>query len=293
MLLRPARDTEEDAETVHALATASFGDSHTLKGEPPQGPPSAERAARFREKFRHLAGTDPAGSWIAEDEPGNAVGAAQSHIREGTWGLALLVVLPGAQGKGVGGALLQRTLEYGRGCLRGLICCSRHPAAARSYRRAGFELHPTIRMRGVVDRARLPAPDGPVVAGTPRDRDLLDSVDRRLRGGAHGPDHAFLMRRCRLVVADDLAGSGYCYFREDGTVETLAATSRRLATRVLTAALLGLDEGVTAEIQDVTAAQQWAVDVGLDAGLALRAEGFVCVRGMRPPSPYIPSGAFL
>ncbi|MGI5351974.1 GNAT family N-acetyltransferase [Streptomyces sp. CA-250714] len=290
MLLRPVRDTEDDAETVRKLTEAAFGEPHALKGAaPPQAP-------RSREKVRHIVRHDPAGSWLAEDEAGQAIGAAQSHIREGTWGLALLVVLPGVQGKGVGRALLTRTLEYGRGCLRGIICCSRHPAAARVYRQAGFELHPTIRMRGVVDRAGLGPVEGAAVEGGPRDRDLLDSVDRRLRGGAHGPDHEFLMRHHRLVVADDLAGSGYCYLSDDdgsAKVALLGATSRRLATRVLTAALLGVGEGTVVEVQDLTADQQWAVDVGLRAGLELRAEGFVCLRGMRPPSPYIPSGAFL
>ncbi|MBO8186003.1 GNAT family N-acetyltransferase [Streptomyces spirodelae] len=295
MLLRPVRENQEDAETVRTLAEAAFGASHALKGDP-RGPSSAARAARGREKILHLVRHDPAGSWLAEDESGQAIGAAQSHIREGTWGLALLVVLPGTQGKGVGRALLERTLEYGRGCLRGIICCSRHPAAARVYRQAGFALHPTIRMRGVVDRARLGPVDGAAVEGGPRDRDLLDSVDRRLRGGAHGPDHEFLTRHSRLVVADDLAGSGYCYIsheEEKAKVELLGATSRRLATRVLSAALLGVGEGVAVEVQDITAEQQWAVDVGLRAGLELRSEGFVCFRGLRPPSPYIPSGAFL
>lgn len=293
MLLRPVKDTEEDAETVRLLTVAAFGDSHALKGDSPQAPPTPAHLARTREKIRHLARHDPGGSWIAEDDTGTPVGAAQSTLREGTWGLALLVVLSSAQGKGAGTALLRRTLEYGRGCLRGIICCSRHPAAVRVYRAAGFDVHPTVRARGTVDRDRLAPPDGPAVAGSARDRDLLDSVDRRTRGGAHGPDHAYLMRHYRLVVADDLAGSGYCYIAETGEVELLAATSRRLATRVLTAALLGLDDGVVAEVQDLTADQQWALDVCLAAALGLRAEGFLCVRGMRPPAPYIPSGAFL
>ncbi|MEU2725859.1 GNAT family N-acetyltransferase [Streptomyces smyrnaeus] len=296
MLLRPVRDTQGDAETVRKLAEAAFGASHALKGDTPPNPPSAARAARSREKILHIVRHDPAGSWLAEDRTGQAIGVAQSHIREGTWGLALLAVLPGVQGKGVGSALLQRTLEYGRGCLRGIICCSRHPAAARVYRQAGFALHPTIRMRGVVDRAGLGKVEGAAVEGGPRDRDLLDSVDRRLRGGAHGPDHDFLLRHHRLVVADDLAGSGYCYIGDDSDgakVALLGATSRRLATRVLSAALLGVGEGVSVEVHDITAEQQWAVDVGLRAGLELRAEGFVCFRGLRPPTPYIPSGAFL
>ena len=167
------------------------------------------------------------------------------------------------------------------------------PAAARSYRRAGFALHPTIRMSGTVDGERLAAPDGPVVDGSAAHRDLMDSVDRRLRGGAHGPDHEYLLRHNRLLVSDDPAGSGYCYLTPYGHLELLAATSRRLATRLLTAALLTLPEGAEATVHDLTAEQQWAVDVGLAAGLELSTAGYVCLRGMRPPSPYIPSGAFL
>lgn len=294
MLWRPVQDTEEDAEAVRQLARASFAASHTAKGDDPPAEPGPEQAARHREKTRHLVRTDPAGgSWLALDATGRPVGAAQSLIREGTWGLALLVVLPEAQGKGVGKGLLERTLQYGSACLRGIISSSRHPMAARSYRQAGFDLHPVMRLHGIVDPARLADPDGPAVAGSAAHRDLMDSVDRRLRGGAHGADHDYLLRHCRLFVADDLAGSGYCYLGADGKVELLAATSRRLATRLLTTALLSLPEGTQVTVHDLTAEQQWALDVGLAAGLRVTTGGYVCLRGMRPPAPYIPSGAFL
>ncbi|QPP09273.1 GNAT family N-acetyltransferase [Streptomyces bathyalis] len=315
MLLQPVRDTEEDAEAVRQLAEASFAASHgadsgTAGAGAPHGQkpspaplvpvrtahgagPDPGQPARSRERIRHLARTDPGGSWVAADADGRPVGAAQSLIREGTWALALLAVLPEAQGKGVGTALLERTMRYGRACLRGIISCSRHPVAARTYRKAGFELHPAMRLHGTVDGARLAAPDGPVIVGSPAQRDLMDSVDRRLRGGAHGVDHEFLLRHHRVFVSDDLAGSGYCYLRENGRVELLAATSRRHATRLLTTALLSLPEGTRASVHDLTADQQWAVDVGLAAGLELTTAGYLCLRGMRPPSPYIPSGGFL
>ena len=320
MLLQPVRDTEEDAEAVRQLAEASFAASHAAKGDSPGafpdggaphgGEPSAAplvplagadrgaaddpgQPARSRERIRHLARTDPGGSWVAADTDGRPVGAAQSLIREGTWALALLAVLPEAQGKGVGTALLERTMRYGRACLRGIISCSRHPVAARTYRKAGFELHPAMRLHGTVDATRLEAPDGAVFVGSPAQRDLMDSVDRRLRGGAHGADHKFLLRHHRVLVSDDLAGSGYCYVRENGRIELLAATSRRLATRLLTAALLSLPQGTRASVHDLTADQQWAVDVGLAAGLEVTTGGYLCLRGMRPPSPYIPSGGFL
>ncbi|WP_127357746.1 GNAT family N-acetyltransferase [Actinacidiphila soli] len=289
MLLRPLRDDEEDAEAVRVVSAAAFGSSRVFAV-----PDDPGRAARHRERNRHLARTDPGGCWLAVDEvSGMPVGAALSLRREGTWGLSTFVVLPEAQGRGVGRELLAAAMLYGRGCLRGIICGSRDPRAAATYRRAGFALHPAMRLTGPVDKARLPAPDGAVHEGSAKHRDLMDSVARRTRGGAHGPDHDQLLRDCALLVVDDLAGSGYCYLRPDGRVELLAATSRRLATRLLTAALLTLPDGTPAYVSGLTADQQWALDVGLTAGLDIANAGYICLRGMRPPAPYVPSGEFL
>ncbi|MDX6314335.1 MAG: hypothetical protein QOF84_4502 [Streptomyces sp.] len=289
MLVRPLRDDEEDAEAVRVVSAAAFGSSRVFPV-----PEDPGRAARHRERYRHLARTDPGGCWLGVDEvSGMPVGAALSLRREGTWGLSTFVVLPEAQGRGVGRELLAAAMVYGRGCLRGIICGSRDPRAAATYRRAGFALHPAMLLTGPVDKARLPAPDGPVHEGSAKHRDLMDSVARRTRGGAHGPDHDQLLRDCALLVVDDLAGSGYCYLRPDGRVELLAATSRRLATRLLTAALLTLPDGTPAYVSNLTADQQWALDVGLTAGLDITNAGYICLRGMRPPAPYVPSGAFL
>lgn len=258
----------------------------------PEAAPTAEFLAREHGRFRHLARTDPGGCWLAEDETAGPVGVALSTRREGTWGLSLLAVVPGAQGKGVGKALLARALVHGRACLRGIICCPRHPVAARTYRRAGFTLHPAMRLLGPVDPTGLKPLDGAVHGGTARHRDMMDSVDRRTRGGAHGADHEELLRTHRLFVVDDLAGSGYCYADDDG-VELLAATSRRLATRLLTAALLTMPQGRSVRVRHLTAEQDWAVDVGIAAGLAIVNAGYVCLRGMRPPMPYLPSSDLL
>ncbi|MBB1253692.1 GNAT family N-acetyltransferase [Streptomyces sp. OF3] len=288
MIIRPVQDTAKDAEAVRALAEAAFGDDGRAW--------PAERVDRHHRRTRHLARTDPTGCLLAEDSSGRPLGAVLSTRREGTWGLSLLVVHPDAQGGGLGRTLLDAALEHGKACLRALLCSSGDPAAARLYRRAGFDLHPAMRLRGTVDADGLAPPDGPVAPGSAGAFDLLDSVDRRLRGGAHGPDHRELLRDFRLLVCDDLAGSGYCYVTPDGPdvkVELLAATSRRLASRLLTAALLTVEPGARVRVDDLTAEQQWAVDVGLDAGLRVENGGYVCVRGMRPPAPYIPSGAYL
>ncbi|MFD3457511.1 GNAT family N-acetyltransferase [Streptomyces sp. NPDC058691] len=294
MILRPLRDTDEDADAIAVVAAAAFGARDALPGGGPSGDVSPERAAMLRRRNRHLARTDPGGCWLAVDETsGMPLGVVMSTRREGTWGLSLFAVLPSAQGHGVGRELLAAALAYGRGCLRGIICGSPDPRAAATYRRAGFTLHPAMRLAGTVRKGDLPAPDGAVHEGSAKHRDLMDSVDRRTRGGAHGPDHDQLLTESGLLVVDDLAGSGYCYVGREGRVHLLAATSRRLASRLLTAALLSLPDGTTARVAHLTSEQQWAVDVGLTAGLELSTSGYVCLRGMRPPEPYIPSGFFL
>jgi predicted N-acetyltransferase YhbS len=295
MLLRQVRDNRADAAAVRAVTTAAFG-GPGASGDPTgsgDAPEDERRTARFLRRVRHLAGTDPAGCWLAEDDTGRPVGAALASVRENLWGLSLLAVAPPAQGKGVGTELMRRAGAHGRGTLRGMICARPHAGAARVYRSAGFGLHPTMRLSGAVDATRLAVPDGPAIEGGPAHRDLMDSVDRRLRGSAHGPDHDELLLHCRVIVADDLAGSGYCYLGDDGRIELLAATSRRIAARLLTSALLSLPPGATATVRHLTAAQEWAVDVGFAAGLGLAPDGYLCLRGMRPPGPYLPSPAFL
>jgi GNAT superfamily N-acetyltransferase len=292
MILRHLHDDEEDAEAVRVLSAHAFGYSHRLE-EAPLREPTQREIAREHSTVMHFARTDPGGCWLALDDDGTPAGAAISSRREGTWGLSLLAVMPPAQGKGVGRELLAAAMLYGRACLRGIICGSRDPRAAATYRLAGFTLHPAMRLHGTVDKAALAPPDGAVHKGTAKHRDMMDSVDRRTRGGAHGPDHEELLHHFNLLVVDDLAGSGYCYVHDDGRVEMLAATSRRLARRLLTAALLGLPEGTEVRVGDLTAEQEWAVDVGLAAGLEVSNSGYVCLRGLRPPNPYIPSGSFL
>ncbi|MFF2145314.1 GNAT family N-acetyltransferase [Kitasatospora sp. NPDC058190] len=285
MILRQVRDTAEDAEVVQELSFAAFT-------EPTTAPAPSEPTPLQLARTRHLARTDPGGCWLAESG-GEAVGVVLSMRREGLWTPSLFAVRPSAQGKGVGRLLLERATAHARGCLRGMVCAS-SPAAARRYRLAGFTLHPAMRLTGRVDRNGLIDPgDIPVHRGNATQLHLLDSVDRRLRGSAHGPDHELMLGHFEeLLVADALAGSGYCY-RDGGTVRLLAATSKRIAARLLREALARVPDGVGARVEYLTAEQEWALDVGLEVGLTPETGGFVGVRGMRPPSPYLPSGAFL
>jgi ribosomal protein S18 acetylase RimI-like enzyme len=71
----------------------------------PRSPRTEEGDLRFGNRVRYLMGSDPSGSWVAEEE-GMVVGLSQSFVREGYWMLSLLAILPGHQGKGLGRGLL-------------------------------------------------------------------------------------------------------------------------------------------------------------------------------------------
>jgi hypothetical protein len=124
--------------------------------------------------------------------------------------------------------------------------------------------------------------------GTETDIDLMDSVDRRTRGAAHGVDHELLIRRFRLVVSETSTAQGYAYL--DNGVILLAATDRRTAARLTWEAIASSDDLL---IGHITPENSWAVDVGLAARLELHQEGYQALRHMRPPTPYLPHGSLM
>jgi GNAT superfamily N-acetyltransferase len=252
----------------------------------------AHRAV-WLERTHHFVDTDPGGCWVAEDASG-MVGMATSFRRETLWCLATYAVVPGRQGRGIGKPLLAAALHHGRGCTRGMVSGSADPRAARIYHQAGFALHPQMFLQGTVDRSALPVPDGrteKVREGTLADLELMDSLDRRARGAGHGPDHGLMLRTWRLLVSDTTTGSGYAYVNERGALALLAASNRRTATRLLWQVLA--DGPAATTIGHVTGANQWVLDVGLAARLELQQEGYLALRGMKPPAPYVHNGALL
>ncbi|HEX5862291.1 MAG TPA: GNAT family N-acetyltransferase [Nocardioides sp.] len=252
---------------------------------------SPERARAWEARTRHFLGTDPGGCWVAEGDDG-IVGFATSVNRELMWILASYAVRPHLQGQGIGLQLLAAALHHGRGCLRGMLAASSDPKAVRRYRLAGFDLHPQMLLWGTVPRAVIPVVDR-VRDGSPADVDLMDSIDRRTRGAAHGSDHELLLREFRLLVADRGTGSGYVYADGSGAPVLLAATNRRTATDLAWAALAGSDPDRPVDIAHVTAENQWLVDVGLAARMEVHQRGYLALRHMKPPQPYLHHGSFL
>ncbi|QIG45794.1 GNAT family N-acetyltransferase [Nocardioides anomalus] len=256
-------------------------------------PEAARRTDAHRavwiERTLHLVRHDPEGCWVAEDETG-MVGMATSLRREVVWCLATYAVLPGRQGQGIGRQLLAAAMHHGRACSRAMLSASTDAAAVRVYHQAGFALHPQMYLTGRVERSAIPVVDR-VREGTAADVDLMDSLDRAARGAGHGVDHPLMLGAWRLLVSDTRSGSGYAYVDERGRVALLAASDRRTATRLLWAALA--DGPAETTIGHVTGANQWVLDVGFAARLTLKQDGFLGLRGMKPPAPYVHHGALL
>ena len=251
----------------------------------------AARGSAWVARTTHLVSTDPQGCWVAEVD-GELAGVAVSFTRELMWILASFAVRPQLQGRGIGTQLMAAALHHGRGCLRGMLAASADPRAVRRYRLAGFALHPQMLLWGSVPREVIPVVDR-VRDGSPGDFDLMDSVDRRTRGAAHGPDHAVLAGQFHLLVADRATGSGYTYVDGSGAPVLLAATNRRTATDLAWSALAASDPERSIEVAHVTAANQWVLDIGMAARMDLHQRGYLAVRNLKPPAPYLHHGSLL
>jgi GNAT superfamily N-acetyltransferase len=272
-----------DAEAVYAASTAAFEDLELRLGAEPE--PRAAGSGATHRVGRFLR-TDPGGAWVAERD-GDVVGGALAIMREGVWGLSLLVVRPDAQSSGAGRELLTRAFAYGEGARGHIVLASRDPRALRAYARLGLALHPALMARGHAQVASVPE----VRPGTADDLPLTEAVDRFVRGAAHGEDLLALVESgSRLLV---LPERGYALVR-GAEVRLLAAFDEESAVTLLRGCLAAAD-GAESMVEFITSAQQWAVSPCLDAGLELRAEsGAVFLGGdVGPFTPYLPSGSYL
>lgn len=292
VVIRPAR--EDDLEAMGRLTAESYHelDTRTLPREwPDPQPRPPQRNGFWVERTRHALRTDPGGCWVAELD-GRVVGCAVSRVRELMWILSSFAVATGMQGQGVGVQLLAAAMHHGRGCLRGMLAASADPRAVRRYRLAGFSLHPQMVLAGEVDRSSLPVVER-VREGTAGDIDLMNSIDRQTRGAAHLSDHESLLAQFRLLVSERSNSEGYAYVDDTGQPVLVAATSRRTASDLVWEALAATRPGERVEVPHVTAANEWAVDVGLAARLSVHQSGYLCLRGMKPPTPYLHHGSML
>jgi predicted N-acetyltransferase YhbS len=282
---RPLR--EEDLPAVHEVNSRAFGDLDARFGGGHPAPPQPPEAAIAR--MRRAMTTDPGGAWVAERD-GAIAGCALAIMRDGLWGLSLLCVEPAAQSDGAGRELLARAWAYGADARGWVVLASPDARALRAYARLGLTLHPCISAAGAPHAVEMPADVRP---GDRGDLPLTEAVDRAVRGAAHGDDIAAMLDAgAALLVAPE---RGYAVIR-DGHVRIAAAFDEDGARTVLRAALAhAAAEGRPAFVEWLSAAQQWAVEVCVEARLELRGLGGAVFLGgdVGPFRPYLPSGAYL
>ena len=241
-----------------------------------------EVVVRSRARINHLLKYDPESVWVAEVD-GVVAGIALALVREGMWFLSSLFVDPSFQGRSLGRDLLQAALATATD--RSWIMTTDDTRAMHRYQREGFDLHPSYSAVGTPARDRLPAVSG--VRDYDDDRDTLDVVTRAVRGAAMGPEvDYFLEQGNRILVAP---GRGFVILRPVGAT-WLAALDEQTARDLLWVAVAEAPDPLV--IDWLTADQQWAIDVCINAGLQLRPGPSMALRGQPRMAPYIPCAAF-
>jgi GNAT superfamily N-acetyltransferase len=247
------------------------------------------RAARQHARIRHLLSTDPAGSWVAESD-GRVEGVALALIREGVWGFSLFGVAAALQGRGVGRELFARCWAYGEGARGHMILSTPNPHAMATYARSGLPIRPCIAAAGIPDLERAPDVDDVIEAGE-AGLAVADAIGRELRGAGHGRDLPVPMAHgARLLLYEDRA---FAVARGSNLI-VLGARDEPAAQHMLWAVFAGAGPGATVNVDFLTAGQDWALPVCLDARLWLSPDGPMFAGGaLGPLAPYIPSGAYL
>jgi hypothetical protein len=171
-----------------------------------------------------------------------------------------------------------------------VILSSTDPRAMRAYARLGLDIQPCLAATGA---PAISSDEGEVRPGGAEDLPLTEAVDRAVRGAAHGADLlTMLAGGSTLLVAPE---RGYAVVA-GGRVRCCAAFDEEGARTVLRGALAHIAAaGRDAHVEWLSARQNWAIAVCLDARLDLRADaGCVFTRGdVGPFWPYLPSGAYL
>lgn len=263
----------DDVAGVYGVARRALKlDAHALPAQ------RAGQDERWHGRLEHLLGTDTAGCWVAERQ-GMVIGAALGLVREGVWGLSLLVVDPVHQSGGTGAELLRRALAHARGTTGQVIISSSDSRALRLYAGAGFGLRGALAAHGYVHGVE-PAGERPAIEEVPDTHlEELGDISQTVRGGTHAPDLREMRRTGAWVLR---AGDRGFVVHGGGQVLLLAARDEQAARALLWSGLRSAGEGATAV--NWMAAQDWAVEVALGAGLTLKLHGAMCVRGRCGPT---------
>ena len=279
MIVRPLTHDDVEAATEVCIAALPI-------------PPEFQHGDRHdwvARRTRHMLDTDPGGAWVSEHD-GAVTGVALAIVREGVWGLSMLAVDPERHARGTGTRLLEAALGHEGGGRGGIILSSTDPRAMRLYARAGFDLRPCVGFAGILDREAIP---GGLRARASDHVEAAAALARPVRGGAYGADDLALLLTRPAAALLLIEGAGFV-LHDEGSPIALAAADEAAAADLLWACFGDAPRGGTVHVDSVTAGQDWAVRVALQARLAVSPEGPLFTRGeLGPLRPWLPSGAIL
>ncbi|HET7743948.1 MAG TPA: GNAT family N-acetyltransferase [Gaiellaceae bacterium] len=250
------RATEDDLRAEYEVFLAAQGELLARHGfGAPQTSPES-----FAKTHGHLLTHDGERSFVAEAK-GRIIAFCAAFVRDDTWFLSAMFVLPEIQGRGVGKRLLD--LSWSEGDRRRLtITESIQPLSNGLYARRGLvPLTPILALAG---EARADDPRE-LEAGIP-DRAVLAVIDRDAYGFERRVDHDFWASEaeCTLWYRDG-APVAYSYVSAAGGIGPLASRDQKGAASALRAELARLS-GAEAAVTVPGSARE-LVEVALAAGL--------------------------
>jgi predicted N-acetyltransferase YhbS len=282
--------TEADVPAAAKVGRDALNALYPVEFQPADD--AAREAHRVRSEGRvgHLLRTDPDGAWVSVTQDGEVAGIALALVREGVWGLSLFGVRIGMQGQGIGGPLLDASLQTAEHARAAIILSSADPRAMRRYFRAGFQLRPCLAAAGPINRSRIPSGLKSRAGDVDRDAETIAAASRHVRSAEHGPDVGAMLATGELLVYE---GRGWAVVR-DGSPVVVAAFDDEAATDLLWSCFAAGRPGESVHVDFISQGNDWAAAVALDMGLSLTPDGPVFTRGdLGPLAPYLPSGPYL
>jgi GNAT superfamily N-acetyltransferase len=240
--------------TVFATAIDDLNRKHGFFDEPtPTSPPNP--------LYAFWLSKDPAAFWVAVDGP-RVVGYTYSFLRGSFWFLADLFIQPEYQGKGIGGALIGKTLGSWKNrkiSNRALITPAFNRASVSLYMRYGMLPRQPVYFASVAreDLARSNGARGRDVLKVEEISDqkatapVLDRIHRLAMGFPQGWHNEFfsevLKARC-LLFRRNGKPVGYSFLRPDGRIGPLVVMSESLFRPSLDAVIRAAAESSCKEV---------------------------------------------
>ncbi len=217
--------TVEDLEPAMRIVQDAYNDLRVRHG-------LAANISQSLPLFQTISLGEPSSSlWVAEAE-GILQGFAFSWMRQRFWFLSQLFVRPGAQAKGIGQAMLTRTLRHAAesgAANRALITMAYNTASTGLYIQNGlYPREPLLRLVGsasvVMARIGTPALEARPIEPEPRICDWLSHIDEEVLGFRRESHHAFQLRVAARALRIEQAGQpvGYAYVSAAGHIGPLA-----------------------------------------------------------------------